>query len=178
MHAQAAWNNSGNIGWQELDRALIDGWFRKANQAQGVERFLFSFICLNHYYTAWAANSQPQSRVERHIVRHLGKLDTLASRWPDFIQLHDVSGRTISLPLMDWNNRVVPLNFVQDPGDYEASDLTIEDYLEVVYQLRCDLFHASRSTAGFRNQMAIRFVADASLNLVKYLIGDTRPQGG
>lgn len=169
----APWNNSGSIGWKELDRGLIDQWYRKAAAARGVERFLFSFICLNHYYTAWAAHSPPPSPVERDLMRHLGTLPTLANRWAQFVRLHDVHGRTISLPLKDWRGRDVPRGFAGPPGDYEASDLAIEDFLEVMYQLRCDLFHASRSTAGFRNQMAIRFVDDASLNLVKFLVMDT-----
>lgn len=176
-----SWNVNGSINWACLDRNLIQEWYERARVSGGVERFVFSFICLNHYYSAWSSESNfaQRGRSERGEVRHFATMPTVQGQWGDFVALHEVRGRSIELPMHRGKNDhiLVPEGWSWSRGDetVEAADLEAADYLEVMYQIRCELFHASLPTAGFTNGRIIRFVDDPSFNLLGILIQDTTP---
>ena len=161
------WNIKGEINWPQLDRKLTEQWEQKAGAASGVERFVFAFIVVNHYYSAWAAMSGRRFPSERDEAIHLATVPALAAWWPKFVKLHDVKGRKIPLPIADRRGRDVPGALA--PAQYEAAQLSPEQWLSVVYQLRCDFFHAQRSAVGYHNEVAVRFVSEPVLNLVRFL---------
>jgi hypothetical protein len=171
-------NPKGSIIWPELDRHLVSDFHARAGQGNDrVDKFIFSWIVLNHYYTLWAAtNPSPawggNRPSERQEARHLATLPALQSKWNEFTSLHDVNSKFIELPLLDRHNQPVPRNVT---GKTYVHALSSADYLEVLYQLRCDFFHGKRSLRGYDNQSKLWFCADSSYELTKYLIKETAP---
>jgi hypothetical protein len=174
MAMQPKWNPSGRINWKQLDRDLIKNWYATASTYGGVHRLLFSYICLNHYYTAWAEVSLPVNDTDREMMRNLSKLPIVIEKWQEFTKMDRVNGVTVNLPLKNRQNGNVPKTIIL-PKSYQASDLTIEDFLEVIYQVRFDLFSAQKNAISSRDPAAVELVTDASFKLVTILISDTVP---
>lgn len=84
--------------------------------------------------------------------------------------LHNVKTKKIVLPLYDRNFNPVPSN---KTGETFVSNLNIADYLEILYQLRCDFFHGEKGIRGFDNEMKLWFASETSFELTKYLIKET-----
>ena len=168
------WNSSGSIRWgaRQLDRPLIHQWLQRARLEQDpAAKFVFSFIVLNHYYSAAAAQRATRLRTERDEMIALQELPILKSRWPVLAKTADLGKLEVSLPLRDRAGRDVPDGFAADT--YRAAQLSLRDCLSVVYQLRCNLFHAvSRPTETVGN-VGIRFAAAVSYALAESLVSET-----
>lgn len=71
-------NPKGSIRWTELDFALVSNYHNKATGAKDkIDKFIFSWIIMNHYYSIWSFKSPNSSWAgrkrapsERDEVRH------------------------------------------------------------------------------------------------------------
>lgn len=172
-------NPKGTIRWADLDIHLVSNYHDKAGRAvDRIDKFIFSWIIINHYCSIWSTVSPNplwggrRAPRERDEVRHFATIPAISANWSNFIKLHDVNTKKIVLPLLDRNNHPIPSNLT---GETFISQMNIADYLEILYQLRCDFFHGDRGLRGFDNDMKLWFAADSCYELTKYLIKDTAP---
>ena len=100
-------------------------------------------------------------------MKNLSNLPALANYWPTFQTLSGVKERQLELPIKDRWGGDVPPGIAQ--GEYSARDLPIEQYLEILYQVRCDYFHAERSVLGHEDEKVVLFVSIPTYLLAKFL---------
>jgi hypothetical protein len=173
-------NPKGSILWPDLDINLVSSYHAKAGKTgDRIDKFVFSWIVINHYCSLWSIISpnpswgiKRKAPRERDEFRHFATIPAIANNWNNYIKLHNVCTKKILLPLFDRKGNNIPQNL---SGETFISQLTIPDYLDVLYQLRCDFFHGERGIRGFDNEMKLWFAADPCYELTKYLIKETAP---
>jgi hypothetical protein len=164
----------GSINFPNLDVVLIEDWYgRAARTKDRGERFIFTWIVLNHYYSAWIDATAPQD-TEREEVRAFADA-VVAPMWPKISRLRSMQVR-LPLPLerRTRGNRVHPVPPRVPQGQHAAGSLAPADYFEVCYQIRCDYVHANRALRGYQNEVRTLFV-DPLHEIVNLLRGETRP---
>jgi hypothetical protein len=169
----------GKITWPELDRKLIAEFYTKAamSTSDPINRFIFSWIILNHYYTAWAIiGPDPvwgKKPTERQEASNLSKLPSVISAWTNLLRLNLLKSLSIDLPLRDRRGRDVPDG---KSGSFIFGQLSSLECLVVLYQLRCDFFHGERSIRGYGNIGKINFASKIAFELMKMVVADTTPK--
>lgn len=169
--------NNGSINIADLDRDLIRGFYAKAGRGDKEDKFIYSWIVINHYYTAIAdENPDPawggRRPTERQEARNLGRV--LSSVWQKRLVPTQVFGTySITLPLMSRGGGNVPANV--PAGSRKANQLSPEDCMDVLYQLRCDLCHGVR-TLRAQTSHHIDFACTAAYALAGVLFSETTPK--
>lgn len=165
------YNPQGTINWPKLDGKLIDAWHDIwLKEREPAKRFVFGFVLVNHYYSAWSEVSPPANHRDRTEMKHLSTFPPLAAHWSKLRELTDIKDRKISLPLKDRGGSDVPAGLAARA--YKVSELSCIQWLDVIYQIRCDLVHAVR-----RPDEATLHFAGSIHELVTYLLKETAKPG-
>lgn len=157
------------LPWSDLKRNLVEGKIIEANKARANSESQFRprFEVLNHYYSAWSRVSSHSGLNDRKKLRHFATYPPLKDQWSKFRTFSGVKGKAIELPLEDQNGNNVPRDL--DPGKYTAEQLSLEQWLEVIYQIRCSVFHGD----GEHDEFQLNFAAGPLGVLADFLVKNT-----
>jgi len=170
------YNQRGSIKWDTIDYGLLEDFERKYSNPRKIDRFLYSWIILNHYYSAWAQISPPAIQKgstrpgEKSEIINFSQSTSAIAAWERMKLGSHVRSLNINLPIFDGNGNPYPTEQNQEAG---IMQLSLEQFLLTLYYIRCDFFHGDRRLRGYSNEKIIMFSSECCYQYVKCLIDDT-----
>jgi hypothetical protein len=138
-------------------RELIRGWYRRVPGAEPITRFVFLWICFN----AWLA-FESQKTTDR------GMLDWLVDATSDSSELRAAckAAESDAMFMTSWTE-LASMSPIYDPRpDGRPKYLRIDspdnfrELVFAVYQVRCNLFHGSKTISDQRDERLVALCAD------------------